>query len=70
MAGNKTKKQVGQKIQRLRRGLGHSQEELAELVDISRTHMGHIEQGLRAPSFEVLERIAKKLKVKVSELFP
>ncbi len=65
----KTRKKLGKKIQRLRKGLGYSQEDLAELVRISRTHIGHIEQGIRSPSLEVIERIAKVLKVKIKDLF-
>lgn len=65
----KTKERLGNKIQKIRKSLGYSQEELAHLVKISRTHMGHIEQGRKSPSLEVMERIAKVLKVSLSELF-
>lgn len=68
-AGQKTKEKLGQKIQRLRRSSGYSQEKLAELVRISRTHMGHIEQGRKSPSLKVLERLARVLQVPVHELF-
>jgi DNA-binding XRE family transcriptional regulator len=32
--------------------------------------MGHIEQGRKQPSLELLQKIAKKLEVKVNELIP
>lgn len=60
---------LGEKVQRLRKTEGYTQEELAEQVGISRTHMGHIEQGRKSPSLKLIEKIAKKLKVKVSDLF-
>lgn len=68
-AGQKTKERLGQKIQRLRKSSGYSQEKLAELARISRTHMGHIEQGRKSPSLKVLEKLARTLAVPLSELF-
>ena len=59
---------LGSKIQRTRKSQGYSQEKLAELIGVSRTHMGHIEQGRKSPSLELLEKIAKILRVKVNEL--
>jgi len=64
-----TKERLGKKIQRLRKNIGLTQEELAERINISRTHMGHIEQGRKAPSLKVLNKLAHTLKVKISELF-
>jgi transcriptional regulator with XRE-family HTH domain len=61
---------LGRKIQKLRKSMGLTQEEFAEKLNISRTHMGHIEQGRKQPSLELLQRIAKKLGVKVNELIP
>jgi transcriptional regulator with XRE-family HTH domain len=63
-------KQLGEMIQRLRKGAGISQEEFAEKINISRTHMGHIEQGRRKPSLRILEKIAKGLRVQVKDLIP
>lgn len=60
---------LGTTIQKTRKGLGYSQEKLAEMVGVSRTHMGHIEQSRKDPSLELLEKIAKALKVPVKELF-
>lgn len=64
-----TRSELGKKIQKLRRSLGYSQEELAEAVKISRTHMGHIEQGRKTPSLKVLEKLSRALKVSISEIF-
>ena len=69
MRERKISLQLGIKVQRLRKSEGFTQEELAEQIGISRTHMGHIEQGRKSPSLEIIDKIARKLKVKVSDLF-
>jgi DNA-binding XRE family transcriptional regulator len=61
-------KKVGNKIQKYRLERKLSQEELADMVGISRVYMGYIEQGRNNPSLPLLNRIAKKLKVKVRDL--
>ncbi len=66
----KTKNILGKKIQKIRKIQGLTQEELAEILKISRAHMGHVEQGIKTPSLKLVEKIAKALKVKVSDLFP
>lgn len=65
----KAKNILGNKIQKLRKNQGHTQEKLAEILGISRAHMGHIEQGIKTPSLRLLEKIARILKVKVSDVF-
>ena len=64
-----TKEKLGKKVQKHRKELGYTQEELAEKLHISRTHMGHIEQGRKSPSLKLMDKLARALKVKVSELF-
>lgn len=49
--------------------IGYTQEELAAKIRVSRAYMGYIEQGRNSPSLEVLEKIAKNLKMPMSELF-
>lgn len=66
----KAREKLGRRIQKQRKELGYTQEELAEKLNLSRTHMGHIEQGRKSPSLEVLERIAKNLRVRVRDLIP
>lgn len=61
---------LGRKIQRLRKILGETQEGFAETLNISRTHMGHLEQGRKNPSLKLLAKIAKALKIKVKDLIP
>lgn len=61
-------KELGKNIRRARKATDYSQEKLAEVVRISRTHMGHLEQGRRTPSLELLEKIARALKVSPKDL--
>ncbi len=60
---------LGKRIQKLRKMQDVTQEAFAERLHISRTHMGHIEQGRAAPSLKLLTKIAKAFNVPVSELF-
>ena len=64
-----SREKLGNKIQKLRKAARLTQEELAEELKISRTHMGHIEQARKSPSIKLAEKIARTLKVKVSDLF-
>ena len=45
---------IGQRIRKFRKACGLSQEELAEKVGISTTHMSHIETGNTKLSLQVL----------------
>lgn len=59
---------IGQRIRFLRKAHGLSQEELAERVDISTTHMSHIETGNTKLSLPVLVAIAGALDARVDDL--
>lgn len=59
---------IGQRIRAARRAAGLSQEQLAERVDISTTHMSHIETGNTKLSLPVLADIAAALSVRVDRL--
>lgn len=65
----KLPKVLGKKIQKRRKELELTQEELGHKVGISRAYMGYIEQGRYAPSLEVLEKIAKILKTSIGNFF-
>lgn len=54
------------KLERVKRGL--SQEQLAELADLSRPTIGAIERGQKSPTFNTLEAIAKAFEISVQEL--
>jgi transcriptional regulator with XRE-family HTH domain len=46
-----------------------TQEQFAEALDMSVDFLSLIERGINAPSFETLEKISRRLRVPVSELF-
>ncbi len=55
--------EIGQRIRRYRKALNLSQEELAEKVGISTTHMSHIETGNTKLSLPVLVDLSNVLSV-------
>lgn len=59
---------IGQRIRKSRKAHGLSQEELAEKVNISTTHMSHIETGNTKLSLQVLVDIACALGVRTDDL--
>ena len=58
----------GEQVRQLRKALGLSQEDLAELTDLHRTYIGGIERGERNVALINIVRLAKALKVSPSEL--
>ncbi len=66
---NKILRTLGWKIQKLRKKIGLTQEQLAGEMGISRVYMGYIEQGRESPSLRLLMRLAGKLKVKIQDIF-
>lgn len=60
--------EIGQRIRKIRRARGMSQEKLAELVDISVTHMSHIETANTKLSLPVFVDIANALNVHADAL--
>ena len=62
-------KKLGLNIAYYRKERGLSQIQLAEAVDISRTHMSRIENNDCAVSLDVIFSIAKALNVPVVKLF-
>ena len=59
---------IGQQIRKYRKAHGFSQEELAEKIGISVTHMSHIETGNTKLSLPVLVDIAHILEVRIDDL--
>lgn len=64
-----TKKQLGQRIQTLRKRAKLKQEAVADEIGIDAKSLSRIEGGSRFPSMEVLEKIALVLQVPLRELF-
>ncbi len=58
----------GMRLKQIREKRGWTQERLAEKVGVSRVTIARIETANRKPSLELLERLAKVLKVNVGDL--
>lgn len=65
----KLQKLLGTRVYELRKRVNLTQEQFAEKAGVSNDTISRIERGIRSPSFDVLERIAKGLDVEVRELF-
>ena len=59
---------IGQRIRKIRKARGLSQENLAEKVGISTTHMSHIETGNTKMSLPTFVEIAAALEVRTDEI--
>lgn len=60
--------EIGQRIRKMRKAHEFSQEELAEKIGISTTHMSHIETGNTKLSLPVLVAISLALEVQTDDL--
>jgi transcriptional regulator with XRE-family HTH domain len=58
----------GARVRALRKELGLSQEAFADACGLDRTYIGGIERGERNVALRNIERIAKGLRVSISEL--
>lgn len=63
------KQKLGHRIRTLRKGLGYSQEQLAELMGINIPNLSNIECGKRFMTIETLEKFAKVLRTTERDLF-
>ncbi len=63
------RKQFGQRVREIRKSLGLSQENLGFKANIHRTYIGAIERGEQNVSLDNTGKLAKTLKIKLSELF-
>ena len=62
-------RQIGRRIQAIRRQRGLTQEQLAEQLDISTTHMSAIERGVSGVTVEKLVQIINCLDCTADDLF-
>lgn len=63
------RKRFGERLRRLRKEAGLTQEELAARAGISVDFLSLVERGINAPSFENVEKLANALQVLVRDLF-
>lgn len=72
VSGTSSKQEIlialGRAIRSRREQLGISQEALAHLAEVDRSHMGKIERGERNVTLLNIERVAKALETKASLL--
>lgn len=68
MARTNIQQKLGKKVREIRKQSGLSQEKLGELTGLDRTYISGIERGVRNPSLRNIEKMAKALKVKVSDI--
>ena len=59
----------GERLSKLRRLKGVSQEEFADRCGIHRTYIGALERGEKSPTLNTIEKIANALEITMKELF-
>lgn len=59
---------VGRKLQKIRKRQGLTQEQLAERTDLSATYIGMIERGIRIPSLDTFILILDELGVTADDV--
>ncbi|MCY7394815.1 MAG: helix-turn-helix domain-containing protein [Nocardioides sp.] len=68
-AVNKTVESLGDYLKEQRKGARLSLRQLAELTGVSNPYLSQIERGLRRPSAEVLQQLAKALRISAEQLY-
>ena len=63
------KKEIGEKNKRIRKKKKYTQEQLAEMIDISPRNLSNIEHGINFAKANTLEKILVALNVSTEELF-
>lgn len=64
----KEDRKLGNKIRRARKAAGITQEQLSETVKITPKYVQYVERAKRNPSLKTLRKIAKALRLKISDL--
>ena len=60
----------GDKLRRLRKRQGVSQEELADRAGLHRTYVSSVERGERNVSLETIDKLARAFNLPMGELMP
>jgi len=63
------KQELGERIRRVRKQNGLTQEQLAEMIDISSRNISNIELGISFPKPETLEKFLKSMNISTQILF-
>ena len=62
-------RQLGDRIRRLRRKRGWSQEEFADISELHRTYIGAVERGEKNLTISTIHTLAKTLDTTIAQLF-
>ncbi|NCS98085.1 MAG: helix-turn-helix transcriptional regulator [Candidatus Pacebacteria bacterium] len=65
-----SQQKFGQNLRLARKKADLTQQQVAEKAKLHTNYYARIERGEENPSYEVLEKIVKALKIKSSEVFP
>ncbi len=68
MRGNFFYKRLGRRVLDERKRMKITQEELAFLCRIDRTYMARIEEGKANPTFKILFKMSRALKIRIDKL--
>lgn len=60
---------IGEKIKKIRKSYGYTQERLAEMIEVSTRYISDIEQNKAKPSYEVLIKICNEFKIGMNDIF-
>jgi transcriptional regulator with XRE-family HTH domain len=63
-----THEELGERIRERRRGLGLTQEGLAELAGVSSETIGRLEQAVGSPNLDTVDKVARALRTTASAL--
>lgn len=61
-------KTFGLRVKELRLKKGFSQEKFAEIADLHRTYISHLERGTKNPTLTSMEKVANALNISLSDL--
>lgn len=65
-----SQEELGKNIKKARKKAGLTQAQSAEKAGIHTNYFARVERGEENPSFDILEKIAKALKIKSSDILP
>lgn len=68
MARMSLQQKLGKKVRTLRTEKGLTQDKLGELTGLDRAYISDVERGVRNPGLKNIEKLAKALGAKISEL--
>jgi transcriptional regulator with XRE-family HTH domain len=68
MTRTSVNQKLGKNLKRIRNEKGVTQEKLQELSGLDRGYISGVERGVRNPSIRNIERLAKALKISISDI--